>query len=103
MSTPVTKRATDHSTLASFSFCFYCDKCGKEWKSQLFPFESGGFTAIEHEEARKIIWAQEHKNAFEKANLDARLYFNSCPKCGKRVCDDCFNFEESECNECNKN
>jgi hypothetical protein len=90
--------------LESFSFSFFCDICGKERVSEPEPFQSNGFTAIEHEEARRLIWAQEHKAAFEKANLEASLNFNKCPKCGKRVCDDCFNFAPDEkdevCKEC---
>ncbi|MCL2196414.1 MAG: hypothetical protein FWB77_02235 [Treponema sp.] len=92
MSVSLTKRTTDYSNGGSFSFSFYCDTCGNEWKSLTFPFESGGFTAIESEEVRQLIWAQEHKAAFDKANLEAHFHFSFCSKCGKWVCDDCFNF-----------
>src|SRR5215469_15159866 len=98
MSVPLTKRSTNHSDLESFSFVFFCDSCGKEWKSPPLPFESGGFTAIEHEAVRQMIWAQEHKAAFEKANLEAHFHFNhfvpeadtAGAESGEWVCDECF-------------
>jgi len=104
MNVSLTKRTTDFSNAGSFSFSFYCDACGKEWKSPTFPFESGGFTAIGNEEARQLIWAQEHKTAFDKANLEAHFHFSFCTKCEKWVCDDCFDLEgdgkEGNCKAC---
>jgi hypothetical protein len=89
MSKPLTMRSTDYSSAHSFSFGFYCDLCGREWKSPAVPFETGGLT-IEHEEARTLLWAKEHGAAFEAANLEAHLQFNLCANCGKWVCDrDC--------------
>ena len=96
MSAPLTKRTTDLSNLETFSFSFFCDSCGKEWKSSPVPFDSGSCTVIEHEEARNIIWAQEHKIAFEKANLEAHFHFNCCPVCKSWVCDECFYMEGKE-------
>ena len=43
-----------------------------------------------------MIWAQEHRIAFEKANLEAHFHFNQCPDCNSRVCDDCFCMDEKE-------
>ena len=102
MSAPLTKRTTDHSDKESFSFSFYCDYCGKEWRSPAMPFTGGGLTEIEHEEARQMIWAHEHNIAFERANVEAITHFNLCPQCGKRVCDDCFNFETANGQMCKK-
>ena len=93
MSEPLTKRCTDHSDKESFSFSFFCDQCGKEWKSLPAAFVSGGFTAIEHEETRQLIWEQEHRIAFEKANLEAHMFFNL--ENGERVCDGCFEKENN--------
>jgi len=101
MKSSLTKRTTDHSNGGSFSFSFYCDNCGREWKSPVTPFESGGFTAIAHEEARQLIWAQEHKTAFDMANLEAHFHFNNCPDEGMWVCDDCFDAQGSRlCRKC---
>lgn len=36
-----TKRCTDESTLEEFAFTFYCDLCGKPWKSIPIPFSEG--------------------------------------------------------------
>jgi hypothetical protein len=103
MSKPLTQKTTDHSDEKSFSFSFYCDICGKEWRSPTVWFETGGMT-IEHEEARQMVWAQEHKAAFEQANLEAVIKFNLCEKCGIRVCDACFCFDEKKqiglCKKC---
>ena len=67
-------------------------------------FMAGGFTAIDHEETRQLLWQQEHKTAFEAANLEARLKFNLCPLCGRWVCGCCFDLEEIKhggvCKEC---
>jgi len=104
MSLPLTRKSVDRSTTENFAFSFFCDRCGKEWRSETMPFNQGNFTAIEHDEARQLLWASEHKAAFEQANLDARMKFNLCPACGRRVCDDCFCFEselsEKACKDC---
>ena len=58
---------------------------------------------VEREEARKLLWAHEHRKAFEQANLEAHLQFNRCPSCGKWVCDDCFCIEVEKgrvCSDC---
>jgi len=91
MSTALTIRTTDRSNGESFSFSFYCDECGREWKSPVIFFEFGGFSFIENDEAKKLIWADEHKAAFEHANLEAHFHFNHCPESGKWICDECFN------------
>jgi hypothetical protein len=108
MTKPYTEKATDHSDSRHFSFSFYCDECGKEWRSSVQDFTGTGSTAgitfIENEEALQLLWAEEHRLAYEAANYDARSYFNCCPVCGKHVCDDCFDIAEKEhggiCNDC---
>jgi hypothetical protein len=105
MSKPLTKQIIDHSDEKSFSFSFFCDICGKEWKSPTVPFETGGIT-IEHEEAQMLLWTKEHSAAFEQANLEAHMQFNGCQRCGKRVCDGCFNITGENtglCRECEEN
>jgi hypothetical protein len=103
MSKPLTNRITDHSGAESFSFSFFCDICGNEWKSPVVPFETGG-TTIEHEEARTLLWAKEHSAAFEAANLEAHLQFNLCSRCGRWVCENCFCFDDEKheglCKKC---
>jgi len=84
-----TKKTTDHSNESGFSFSFFCDCCGKEWVSPLRPFAGRN-------------WEIEHKTAFDLANVEAILYFNNCPKCGKWVCDDCFLPDAEICKSCEK-
>ena len=100
MNSPLTKRFINHSDKESFSFSFLCDECGKKWTSPPAAFISLGFTAIEHEEAWNLIWAEEHRQAFEKANLRAHMHFNNCPKCGRWVCDECFDVKGEHCKKC---
>jgi hypothetical protein len=104
MSQPLTQKSTDHSDRERFFFSFFCDCCGKEWISQIMAFRTAGLTAIDHEEARQLLWQQEHKVAFEQANMDARLQFNRCPLCGRWVCNECFDSQEIQhggiCKEC---
>jgi hypothetical protein len=104
MSLPLTRKSVDRSNAEQFAFSFFCDRCGKEYQSVILPFNRGNFTAIEYEEARQLLWTQEHKAAFEQANLDARLKFSLCRKCGRRVCDECLcldsNQEASLCKDC---
>jgi hypothetical protein len=102
MSRPLTRKTIDHSNEKRFSFSFFCDICGKEWRGPIVPFETGG-TIIEHEEARTLLWTKEHNAAFEQANLEAHLQFNKCERCGKWVCDNCFNVDGKNtglCREC---
>jgi hypothetical protein len=103
MNKPLTKKTTDYSGTESFSFGFFCDCCGREWKSPAAPFETGGFTVVEQKETHQMLWEQEHKSAFEQANLEAHLHFNNCPRCGKWVCDDCISLKDPRreiCKEC---
>ncbi|MDR0463761.1 MAG: hypothetical protein LBG94_01445 [Treponema sp.] len=106
MSAPLTNKSTDRSNLAVFSFSFYCDICGKEWVSPPVSFDAGGFSAVEHKETYQMIWEQEHKAAFEHANLEAHWHFNNCPKCGKWFCDNCCDMKGKDdnglCVECAK-
>jgi len=100
----VTKKTTDHSDAGEFSFSFYCDKCGWEWRSPAVPFSDGYCSEMEHKEAVNLLWAAEHRAAFEGANLDAHMHFNLCEVCGRRVCDECFCITEKEhsgvCKDC---
>jgi hypothetical protein len=76
--------------MKNFSFSFFCDRCGKEWRSDPVPFTKAGFAEVDHKETLSLLWNDEHKAAFERANLDAMFRFSQCPSCGRTVCDDCF-------------
>ena len=104
MNQPLTQKSVDHSDTEKFAFGFFCDVCGKGWESPVIQFAAGGFTSIKNEEAYRLMWAHEHRTAFEQANLEAHWHFNYCPKCGKWVCVDCFDDCSGECcKECRNN
>jgi len=63
-------------------------------------FMAGGFSKIDHEEARQLLWAHERRVAFEQANTEAHLKFDRCSLCGIFVCDDCFNQDADVCKNC---
>jgi hypothetical protein len=89
----LTKKSIDHSDTGKFSFSFFCDRCGKEWVSHEKPFTGGICSSVENEKALKLLWGNEHLAAFNEANLEAHSQFSRCPKCNKRVCDDCFSLD----------
>ena len=89
----VTKKFTDKSTLKKFRFIFYCDCCQAPTKTIEYDFISGFrdkiFLSGDEREARAIIYASDHKKAYERANLEVRFELNKCEKCGNMVCEDC--------------
>ncbi len=104
MGAPLTKKSIDHSLPERYSFSFFCDRCGKAWQSALTPFEAGGFAEVENRRVCEMLWAEEHRVAFERANLEAQFHFNYCPRCGRWVCEDCFCLDDNQdlCADCRK-
>lgn len=98
----VTKKYDDRSTDRFFQFVFHCDECGEAWESEHYPFSMRDAPAKckGEKNAHVILWKSEHDAAYERANTDALMHFNKCPKCGKRVCDDCFSELEVSCSNC---
>ena len=94
----ITKKITDRSTDRFFVFSFYCDRCGKEWSSEKYPFEHFFSEELTTEErkAKDIMWRVDHDAAFERANLEARLHFNFCESCEGVICDECLTILEEE-------
>ncbi|MDR0886177.1 MAG: hypothetical protein LBN22_07470 [Clostridiales Family XIII bacterium] len=91
MNHSITRKVTDHSTASTFSFSYYCDICGKEWRSWVEEFESEPFCSnIDNDEIRSLVWNDAHKTALRQITLEAMLHFNKCPVCSRWVCDDCF-------------
>jgi hypothetical protein len=101
----ITEKFTDHSTTDSFAFSFHCDCCGRAWRSAALAFSHEGFALPMDEKVRAMLWTEQHKNAYERANCEAISHFNHCPECGRWVCDDCFFVSEAEhtdiCRQCN--
>ena len=102
----LTKKTADHSDRNNFDFSFYCDRCGKGWRSGKMPFTDEENMRIDNGEVRNIIWGRDHRFAFERANLEAQFHFNHCSDCGRWVCDDCFfasgSDERDLCRDCEK-
>ncbi len=100
----ITKKIRDRSTDRFFKFSFYCDRCGKEWESEEYPFIHNFSNEVTDDEqrAKEILWRIDHDTAFERANLEARLRFNYCKACGEIVCDECLAMEEEDdlCIDC---
>ena len=90
MLAPITRQYKDLSTPESFLFAFYCDRCGKEWQSDLYAFNLKGFEPPVDEKIRSMVWSQQHEEAYERANREASAIYIRCAECGCRICDDCF-------------
>ena len=86
----VAKKHADHSVMEAFSFGFFCDMCGKEWRSARYDFNPGGLSPQADPMAYQMLWIDQHNAAFERANRDASFEFNRCPVCGRWVCKECF-------------
>ena len=103
---PVTKKFENGSTLEEFKFIFFCDVCGRAVKEIAYPykppFKAKIFISKSERKARELIWQSDHASAYDRANKEVLFYFNHCPACGRRVCDDCYNDEEGICRECSK-
>jgi hypothetical protein len=106
MRNSVTKKCADRSTMEEFSFSCFCDLCKKEWHSVRYRFNHGGFAAPLDPKVFQLLWNDQHKAAFERANRDASFVFNSCPVCGRKVCNTCFYLAEADvsdiCRDCLK-
>ena len=93
MLSPITKKYTDDSSMKQFKFTFYCDCCGKPIFTQVYDFNSAfvqkSFLSNDEKEARAIIYANEHREAYERANNEVRLNLNRCEICGEMICEDC--------------
>lgn len=99
---PITKKYSDLSTDSDFSFSFFCDRCGETWTSQRYPFSLSHSAPGNSAEVRahEIMWQSEHDAAYERANIEAILHFNKCPRCGDLVCDSCFRIFDDLCEGC---
>ena len=90
MLAPVTRQFKDLSTADSFEFVFTCDRCGKEWRSDIYAFDLRGFESPMDEKIRCMLWNQQHEEAYERANREVGAMLFRCPVYGCRVCDECY-------------
>ena len=102
----VTKKWIDRSSPERFSFSFFCDRCGWEWRSEDILFNAEGFTMPLDDAVRSMLWIDQRRAAYDRANTEALFMFNHCSICGDRVCDDCFYIVDSVrpniCDNCAK-
>lgn len=91
----VTQKHADRSTMEGFSFSFFCDICGKEWRSARYAFNAGGFSPQMDFAVYQLLWNDQHSAAYARASRDASFEFNRCPECGRRVCKECFHLSET--------
>ncbi|MCL1913536.1 MAG: hypothetical protein FWG10_06620 [Eubacteriaceae bacterium] len=80
----------DLSTPNSFQFSFHCSICGAGATSERYSFNFTGFGEEPAQSVRTMVWALQHKEAYERAAYEARCEFNYCPSCNRYVCDKCF-------------
>ena len=101
----ITRQYKDLSTADEFLFAFYCDRCGREWKSDIYVFNMNEFEPPVDKLVRSVLWNQQHAQAYERANCEAVMQFSRCPSCGSRICDDCLFTRQqsiqSSCKDCN--
>ena len=99
---PLTKRYKDRSTSKAFTFSFYCDRCGKEWRSAPQAVDPGG--RCSDIRVYRMLRGDQHKAAYEQANLDAISAFSLCPACERRLCMECYYRSETQaadiCQDC---
>jgi hypothetical protein len=69
--------------------------CEKEWRSARYEFNPGNIAMPLESKVFQLLWNEQHKTAYERANRDASFLFNHCPVCGRRVCDECFFLAET--------
>lgn len=100
----ITKNWEDSSDLKRFKFTFCCDRCGKDIVSPEYKFISGFKPKLllseSERKARELIWQRDHDAAYERANNEAAMQLNRCPKCGNRVCDACYELSRDLCTDC---
>ena len=96
MKTKPLSKYSDRSTLDSFQFVFFCDRCGVGVKSERYAFETQEFHRPLNEKAGALLWTRQHDAAYARANDEALTDFNLCPVCGRRVCCDCFYVSSEE-------
>jgi hypothetical protein len=86
----VTARFEDLSTPDSFAFAFVCDLCGRRFATEPERFAHPGFVPPLAPGLRALLWDNQHREAFYRANREALFAFSLCAGCGRRVCDRCF-------------
>jgi hypothetical protein len=97
-------RYTDLSATNGFRFVFRCDRCGDGVQSELYAFNTEGYSPPPSGKARELLWLRQHKEAYARAESEAWYEFNVCPVCGRHVCGECFRIADDGhgdmCHDC---
>jgi len=111
------KKMKDLSVDKGFQFEFYCERCGKEQKSD-FISERGQFVASAlgihfgedilptstGETIKKGTkeWEEQHGESLKRATRWALSLFHECPQCKLYVGPECWNDSKNLCTTCAK-
>lgn len=109
---------SDLSTNEGFQFEFYCNRCGKGYRTKFKPSISGkvngvldtasglfggllGKASYVSDRINSAAWEKEHDDAFTQAMKDIKEDFTQCPRCQAWVCKDkCWNEKRGLCKDC---
>ncbi len=88
----IRKHLQDCSTADKFSYSITCAECESIWKSSPVRFSKAGTELLTEAKylIAQTIYKREHGQAMDHAVYEAVHHFNSCPLCGKLVCNYCF-------------
>lgn len=108
----------DLSTDTGYQFEFFCDHCGKGFRSgfqgpftgrashilnatnQIFGGVLGTMSTVAHP-GRDATWERAHDKAFLEAVEELSSSFIQCPLCQKWVCrENCWNLKKGLCTDC---
>ena len=101
---PITIEFADRSTPEAFAFSFFCDKCGREWRSAI-RMDDPCMLKPPADPGIIDMWREgRHRTAYERSNLEAAYEFYYCSECGRRLCMECYCRSETDtaeiCKDC---
>lgn len=86
-----TRKYSDESDEQGFQFTFYCDSCGKARRTPKYPFSAASLHPESEPSAKalELTYHEERELVYEQVNKEADGYYQTCVKCGARICEDC--------------
>lgn len=102
---------------AGFQFEFFCESCGRTWRSAFKPYRKGQLSGILQRfmfmlpgrasmASRAVGGLADlgargaRESALANAMTQAETRYTLCPGCAKAVCGDCWHERDGRCNEC---
>ncbi|MBR5502298.1 MAG: hypothetical protein IKV55_04620 [Oscillospiraceae bacterium] len=87
----------DSSSEHRFSFSLTCTECGERWQStpQSFVGDAAMLQVPEKQILLQKLFERERQQAIHRAVDEAVQHFNTCPLCGRLVCNRCFVITET--------